>query len=86
MSLAPRCRQCVDIYRYNAPMMFEKHWTKAINPFAAAYGEKVAFVDSFVVHPIACLQVKRDLLEFYIGKKTLGELNKYVVITSFRYR
>ena len=48
--------------------MFEKFWLRRLNPFNASYND----------------DLKIDVCRYYMGKKTLGDLHKHVIITSFR--
>jgi predicted acylesterase/phospholipase RssA len=62
-------RQCVDMYRFNAPIIFESYWLrKLLSPFNASYSDAN----------------KLDICRFYMGDRTLGQLNKHVVISAFR--
>lgn len=62
-------RQCVDMYRFNAPIIFESYWLrKLLSPFNASYSDAN----------------KLDICKFYMGDRTLGQLNKHVVISAFR--
>lgn len=62
-------RQCVDMYRFNAPIIFESYWLrKLLSPFQSAYSDKN----------------KLEICKFYMGERTLSQLNKRVVISAFR--
>jgi patatin-like phospholipase/acyl hydrolase len=62
-------RQCVDMYRFNAPIIFESYWLrKLLSPLHSSYSDKN----------------KLDICKFYMGDRTLSQLNKRVVITAFR--
>lgn len=57
----------VDVYRVVAPKIFSTPWYRRYNPFISTYSSTK----------------KEKLIKTIVGNRTLAELGKYVIVTSF---